>query len=353
MTRRWILLVALFVAASVAWFLPRDAPPQRGSSKSPAAFELSRYNDARVAVHLRGGPVEFEGGKNFGADTGKPTTGTVHGRVLDRDGKPVANVIVLGGSNLLEFGESLIADAGVRTDEEGRFTLKTYADEVTVVALDHARGMSPAPRVKVGAGVDLSLEPFTWIEGFVREGNAPVEGRVWVETSDLTTTYIGRTDASGHYMMGPLPPGTYAVRAHNDDPDVVIALPTITVELDPGTTTTQSMIESDPGLVSVEFHRPPGIRTIDPSVTLLEGDAPVRTHTELEAILRGEVKRNVYGTTTVGGKHPRKVFRGIPLGRYSACAQFNLGDEGFHVSCQAVDATEVGAGHVDIRLRAG
>lgn len=354
MNRQRVLLAALFAAAAGSWFGARQAPTVRGTAESPSAFEISRYNDAIVYVHLHGGAVEFEAGVGLGEKTSVPTTGEVHGRVLDPGGKPIPGVLVVGGDGLVSLHDSLRARDGAWTDEQGHFSMKTCGGrEVSLVAMHHERGMSRAPRVPVGREVDLTLEPFTWIEGVVREGPDPVEARVTAQTDDMAVTVSGHTDASGHYKFGPLPPGTYDVRVRNNDPDEVIAFPVETLELRPGTTTEYSPTESDPGSVYVEFHRTPGLRVAVIGIALFEGPGPVSADAEYEAIVQGEDGRTFDGPSGLGPSHPRKLFRGLPPGMYTACARLNLGDNDMHVICESVAVDGTRPAEVNFELAAG
>lgn len=353
MKRRWVLLLAFSTAAVVSWLVPTQEPGSRGTGRAPAAFEVSRYNDALVYVHLHGGEVEFEAGANLHAETGLAAPGVVHGRVVDHNGDAVSGAIVVGGGGLVAVRDSLRARDGARTDSEGRFSVNAYEDRVSLVAMDHERGMSQALQVPVGGDVELSLEPFTWIEGFIGEGEEPVLAQVTVQTEDMAVTYVGQTDALGRYEIGPIPAGAYQVHARDDDPDTVIAFDVADVELRAGTITTHNVIESDPGSVRVEFVRPSELRVAVVGVTLFEGPEPVHTDHAYEAILRGEVDRANFGTTSLGPANPRKVFRGLPGGSYTACARLNLGDTGMHISCEPVTVGGTDTQEVILELAAG
>ncbi len=352
MKRRLVFLAALSSALAVGWCAASDAPADRGMPGDPNAFELHRGEAGMVSVHLLGGALEDDFGR---AQTAMPERGAVHGRVVDEDGKAVPDVLVVGGEGLTVLSDVLHGRDGAWTDEDGRFTVKAFVDdEVLLVAAHHEYGMSRVARTWVGADVELTLEPFAWVEGFVREGASPSEARVLVQNDDLTVSYLDHTDAHGHYMVGPVPPGTYRVRAHDQaSRDVVVAFPWVDVEVRPGVRTTQDIIEVDPGSVTVDTRRTPGMRAATVSVSLFGGRQRISTEEQYRHLLEHAADGGAHTLSTIGSREEVVVFRGVPAGHYTACAEWNLGETGMEVGCQEVTVGDNPTPRVDLRLHAG
>jgi hypothetical protein len=139
----------------------------------------------------------------------------ITGRVLLSDA-PVAGVQV-------EARDTFNVPAGtVTTDSEGRFAFEELSPIDLKVAARHEGAAASAKvewkKVTGEPEVTLQLRPTFVLEGVVRdEGGQPVVGAElsmhWVEEEEppedsLSETWA-KTDAEGHYRLGPAPPGRY------------------------------------------------------------------------------------------------------------------------------------------------
>lgn len=344
MKARLVLIAALSALAIGSWATHRKTPSPQGSADAPTPFELTRMGDDRVSMHLHGGTVERPQPRKPSAER----TGLVRGRVVDGQGQPVSDVVVIGGDLLGVMYDVMGGRGGALTDADGRFSLDTFVrQEATVLAAHHEYGMSRAVITRAGEEVELRLEPFARLEGFVRTGDDAVECNVVATSSSHgTVIYNTQTDASGHYALGPLPPGDYEVLAFwPQDVEGTIVFPRPTVELAPGVTTTQNL-ESGPGSLRVEYHRPPGFPVSDAAVRLFEGRPNVKTHAQFERVTE-------FAHSTIRSREDATTFHGVPYGTYTACARSNMGEEGMHVECEPVEIRGPEAAVVDLSLHAG
>lgn len=344
--RRLALLVTLSSLAVGSWIVGDTQPADPGGASTQ--WEIERSDQGEVGVNLRGGPVGYESGT--GRAKRAAATGVVRGQVFDAQGIPASNIIVLGGTAPTVLGDVLGGSDAAYTDDEGRFEL-ALDDGASVVALHLEGGMSRVVTAEADAQVRLALEPFAWVEGFVREHASPSEARVILQSTDRPFSFATQTDASGHYTAGPLPPGTYRVETYDESAaNGVVAFPSPLIEVMPGLTTTQDILETDPGTVRVDYRRTDGLRIATVSVALFEGQRTIDSDERYVAAFREH--KGVYGTSTIGQHDEYTTFRGVPDGVYTACARSNLGEQGMHVSCESVTVGD-GVSDVDLKLYAG
>lgn len=345
--RRLALFLTLSCLAVGSWALgeTRSTDP----IDDPQKLEIERSKQGWVVVNLRGGPTGYEEPTDAAALA--PATTVAQGRVADASGSPVEGVVVVGGDRLAVFSDGLTGRDAARTDADGRFEL-ALDEDAWLVAVHLEHGMSRVTRANEGQDVELTLEPFTWIEGFVREHASPSEARVIVQSPDRAFSFVSETDASGHYTIGPLPPGAYRVEAYDQgSANGIVAFPSPRVEAVPGRTTTQDILETDPGSVRVDYRRTDGMRIATVSVALFEGERTVNSDARYVELFQG--REGVYGASTIGQHDEYTVFRGIPEGTYTACARSNLGEGGMHVSCEPVTVHRDRTSDVDLQLHAG
>ncbi len=345
--RRLALFLTLSCLAIGSWAFgeTRSADPVDEAQ----TLEIERSKQGWVVVNLRGGPTGYE--EPSDAPALAPATTLARGRVADANGNPVEGVVVVGGDRLAVLTDGLTGRDAARTDENGRFELSLDQDALLVaVHLEH--GMSRVTRASEGQDVELTLEPFTWVEGFVREHDSPSEAMVILHSPDHAFTFVSRTDASGHYTLGPLPPGAYRVEAYDQgSTNGIVAFPSPRVEAVPGRTTTQDILENDPGTVRVDYRRTDSMRIATVSVALFEGERTVDTDARYVELFQR--REGVYGASTIGQHDEYTVFRGVPEGTYTACARSNLGEQGMHVSCEPVTVHRDRVNDVDLKLYAG
>ena len=144
---------------------------------------------------------------------------TIEGRVVTRDGQPAIGVVVLAGHLAFHRGhpESYAeAEAGVKADASGRFTLEVDAAEpCSVVAMGPA-GWSDLVRVPAGseaASIELRMGAEQRLTGrTLRSGEGhPAHVRLY----DVSTKvgYEVSSDLDGRFEVDPIAPGTYRVSA--------------------------------------------------------------------------------------------------------------------------------------------
>ena len=346
--------LAVFLAA-VCFSFPACGSPSvgaapQGTAAAPTPFEVTQTRPDHVLVHLRGGIVpDAQGSERPPLER----TGLVRGRVVDADGQPVAGAVVVGARDLVVLSDVLGADAGARTDADGSFSIDTYeSTETSLVALHHDGGMSSMARSMAGQTVELRLEPFAWIEGSVRNGADPVRTHLKALSVDAHFGFVGETDASGHYKVGPVPPGDYGVSVFwAKDQDGVVAFPEPQVRAQAGRVVVGDVVETEPGSVEVAFHRTPGMPVSDAAIAVFDGK-PVVNNDEQFTRLRGEPGR-VLVETSIRWKHDGALLQGLPNRVLTVCARSNLGDAGMHVGCDEVDLRTRNSASIDLSLRAG
>ncbi|HEY5920549.1 MAG TPA: carboxypeptidase-like regulatory domain-containing protein, partial [Kofleriaceae bacterium] len=215
--------------ASVTWARTNDKGELEANGLYPGAYVVERRavfgSDApasdQVDTQVRGGQTSQV--KLVIA----PYTGKITGRVVDPDGKPVADAYVV---SVAETGQgdraALIARgaaqwlAGVVADVGGDFVLTKLAPGThTVRAFRKGGGEALATGVKLGATITLRIQ---------RTGS--VAGRVTVEgkpTNDLEVQLTGGglnreevfLHSGGAYVIDELPPGRYKLHVYAERDD--------------------------------------------------------------------------------------------------------------------------------------
>ncbi|HEX5135398.1 MAG TPA: carboxypeptidase-like regulatory domain-containing protein [Planctomycetota bacterium] len=162
------------------------APAAATASEEPKAEDLPPYGDRNL-----------------------PLEESIRGRVLDGDGKPVTDAVVVGGFRDWRVQPSAMGlTARVRSEADGLFVLGPLERQTySVFAQKPGAGVAYASNVQVGAWVDLTLVPGAKLEGTVtaRETGQPVVGAM-VIVSEWAFRVEAKTDANGNYVFSELPP---------------------------------------------------------------------------------------------------------------------------------------------------
>lgn len=162
-------------------------------------------------------------------------TATVEGRVVDKDGKPVAGIQVASHWDIRS--SHMQPDGGVRTDPEGRFAVKSYSRgwPVAVAAFDQARtsgGIAVAQDAAAGKALIIKLGPLVHVHGsfFSKElGKRPKQTNVQVRLTPVPLDVLDCHSDVGEFSFH-LPPGDYNFWAFGTD--VQSLLKQITVSAD-------------------------------------------------------------------------------------------------------------------------
>ncbi len=144
----------------------------------------------------------------------KPGGAPIEGQVCDPDGGAVANALIfLGGVTRPYDAHKAVAT----TDRNGAFQLDPsmvpVSGEVMLSAFAPGHSLTSV-FVAAGAGpVELVLLPESVISGMVTCDGRPAGGAYVYADVPQVGSPGATSDSDGHYHIGQLPPGTYAVRA--------------------------------------------------------------------------------------------------------------------------------------------
>jgi hypothetical protein len=164
---------------------------------------------------------------------------SLEGRVKDRQGEPIAEARLYVGDRAGDpLGGWRERPAQATTDQEGRFVLSDLEPGtayVTAMASGYRSRSGQAvqiPEQGQAPPLEITLEPGTFLEGFVRDsrGNPVAEARVFAQKQPAGSfPAIVSTDEEGRYEVGDLEPGPLQVQTSHGGPSVQAA-----VEIQPG-----------------------------------------------------------------------------------------------------------------------
>lgn len=214
---------------------------------------------------------------------------TVTGRVVDRDGKGVADVIV----EVRETWEQ------VSSERDGRFELQGLLQGGgTLVIEPRKHGRVILRNVRPGALEDIVLGPGLSISGIVvRPDGSPVGGafvRTVCETSNLSTGSTN-ADSKGRFVVGGLSEGPYTVSTA--DPKGRVASRAKVLGIAAGTEDLRLVLRSHPELrielVNAETEEEAWVLRLETRATL-RGTAQT-----VSEVIESPRKRRVNGTTLI------------------------------------------------------
>jgi hypothetical protein len=229
----------------------------------------SAWGVALVGVALLlAGPIAAE-------EEEQPEETPITGRLLDESGEPVANTRVSWG--WLSDGEGWTTRTGVRTDEEGTFSIHPrYARARTLMAFDETgeRAAIVTPGTDSEGPVVLTFGPTT----LVTAAYTSTELGFPLEKLYASFTALPARIAVGSHRGGPsfslrLPPGEYVVTISGEDCRRIRQRITLTEDMrvvDLGTTDLEpTIIAQHYGLEPPAWHVTDA-RGVEPDVTLAD-----------------------------------------------------------------------------------
>jgi len=313
----------------------------------PSRFEITKLREGLVALNTTGGKSNLTS-PAFVPHEPQPIVGHIEGRVVDADGRPIPNAVVLGGRALsVLFSDSITAQAGVYSDSDGRYSLPVYqADELLLIAAHHEHGMSALAQTSTrGPDAELQIEPFAWLTGTVKEGDEPVPARVMLRHSKAPRArFSGQTEEDGTYRIGPVPPGDYIVDANTlmDDPGNATLFQEATASVVAGRSSTHDVIGLDGAMIVLESTLPEDLDIkwvqlavfrgkYDPEAIVMDRDNPLPGRDASAGwLLRGGVDSHDGDAS----------FQGLEAGTYTACISVTPSDGDESVDCSVVELGE-------------
>ncbi|HEX8552963.1 MAG TPA: carboxypeptidase-like regulatory domain-containing protein [Abditibacteriaceae bacterium] len=201
------------------------------------------------------------------------TPRSVQGRVVDADGKPVANVVVELTSVTRHFSEETDEEKksdnssniflskpdreafAARTDADGRYEIGGLPQRglASFVVVDPTR-VATAARLNLkenGPVPDLKLRPAARLRGRVLmpDGTPAVKMSISVFSPEAEDVFSGETDAEGRYTIGGLPAGTVEIYAGDKQQNTVAIASEIAVQTAEGAETIVPDIQMETGAV--------------------------------------------------------------------------------------------------------
>ena len=306
-------------------------------------FELTNLGPSNVVVDVRGGRSEATG-----SSKDLPIIGHIEGVVRTEKGKPIANAVVLGGRTLtMKFGKNIGAQAGVLSDERGRFVLPVFQPaNIGVLAAHNEHGMSAVVSASTQSEeVELRLVPFSWIEGTVTEGAEGIPARVALLGSKAPLlVFSGPTQEDGTYRLGPLPPGPYTIAASTSHSDAgsITRFPEFHVRLRPRHSTHRDIQASDGPMLVLESTLPETLAIEWVRLGIFTGPRDIESLEAFADLARTSSSEDYQGITRSGiDSHSGDAsFTGLAPGTYTGCVGVRLKDDEGRIECKTVELSE-------------
>lgn len=189
----------------------------------PGNYEVLLCEDARVAIRL--GRVTLKAGQTTTLVPEDSTPGSIHGRIKDTSGKPLARVPVTAGLAAFERQSSEQERKQAISDDEGQFSFNHLTPGRWVVFPASLHAFSSEARVievppATSVDVDLVSGAVGRIVGRVFRGERPFpNASVFLGQADAYSSTTARADAHGEYEFTGVSPGSYRIQATMEAPD--------------------------------------------------------------------------------------------------------------------------------------
>jgi RNA polymerase sigma factor (sigma-70 family) len=336
--------------ASVAWSAESVELAERrrrdreggGDRVSTPRYELTRFPNGQVVVELTGGPWDEKSPTKITDVDGPPppTARTIRGRVLGRDGTPLADAVVVGSKALLVHRTTLSGQAGATTIDAGSFAMPMpHAGRLFLLAL-HEQGWSEVATVAAGAddaSIDLRLREPARVEGTLARGGEPSWPEATLESEDGSLCMWIRGTEDGRFAAEAVPPGTYTLTVGKSRDAARQRHQSRRIDLTEGATVSWD-VDVDPGATLVLAPRiPEGLEPELALHTLVPGPAPHDAH-ELRARLAEipPAQRRQAKLLDDDIDYPTE-FLDVPRGPAAVCIELVDTDETIAFGCTELD----------------
>lgn len=222
----------------VAFTVTVGFPPGVPVSNRSGAFQVDQLPPGTYDVTLRGVAFASRTVRDVVVEAGKTTDmgavtavrgRQVNGRVIDRDGGPVAGATVILARQLLGNGASMQTDLSEATTElfgvrravsgqDGSYRITGVGKgEVQIIAEHTEKGRSEPAVVPGGTDdmtYELTLQPFGSVAGTVTAGGAPTAATIMASSkSGGSQVLIVQAGEDGTFMFERLPEGSHRINA--------------------------------------------------------------------------------------------------------------------------------------------
>lgn len=324
-------------------------PSPRVANTSASATEplqVKQIGPRHVGVKLTGGLSAVSGAPTLRETDTPVPTGSRRGQVVDTNGAGVSGAVVISGKRLsLMFDDTVSGQDAVVTDEEGYFSLPTYAGESPYIfAAHHDAGMAPFEPLDTSDhdSLILQLKPPSRITGRVLEGDAGVPARVGLQLASAITILVTTAD-DGSYRSPPLPAGPYDATAQLNvrDSQGSASFSRVRLRLPEGKDLSHDFITDEGALIVVEVPAPDREDLLTLEYDLLPGKVTVSSFPALKTLRADdpEIKGRwiLFGGIDLDAQ---MQFHGVQAGPYTVCATAKFEGESRSLQCTQVEVSE-------------